>query len=172
MSQSEPPKTKACLHDRNHGRPCVPATHRDKCDGEQDHCRWCNARHRDHKGPRRRSERTPMPAMRYLVPERRFRRAGLPALQGVERLAKRRSRKPGRISPPLISIGVRAVCLEPYWNTIFGLSRHHSRHNLPIPSQGLSRAAQVDAASPGNTGIATVLALSVHFSDGERNLGA
>ncbi|MCZ0813210.1 MAG: hypothetical protein ACQEVT_10395 [Pseudomonadota bacterium] len=46
-----------------------------------------------------------MPAMRYLVLERRFRRADLSALQGVERLAKRGARRSGLISQPLIRIG-------------------------------------------------------------------
>lgn len=52
-----------------------------------------------------------MPAMRCLVLERRLWRADLPALQGVERLAKRNAGQPGRISPPLIRIGARAIFL-------------------------------------------------------------
>ena len=50
------------------------------------------------------------------------------ALQGVESLAERRSRQPGCISPPLISIGARAVFPIPYGTRQFGLSRHRSHH--------------------------------------------
>lgn len=56
-----------------------------------------------------------MPALRHRVLERRFRREDLPALQGVKRLAKRRTCKTGRIAPPLIP-HPRAVFLQPYWN--------------------------------------------------------
>ncbi len=59
-----------------------------------------------------------MPAVRNHVLERRFRRADLSPLQGVERLAKRRASQPGLIAEPLTSIGVRAVFLEPYWTPI------------------------------------------------------
>ncbi len=59
-----------------------------------------------------------MSAMQYLVRERRLRRADLPSLQGVERLAKRCGCQPGRISSPLIRIGARVVFIEPYWNPI------------------------------------------------------
>ena len=55
-----------------------------------------------------------MPAVRNLVLERRVRRADLSALQGIERLAKRRARQPRPIAPPLISIDVRSVSLEPH----------------------------------------------------------
>ncbi|SDL75906.1 Transglutaminase-like enzyme, putative cysteine protease [Aliiruegeria lutimaris] len=56
--------------------------------------------------------------MHCVVLERGFRRTDLPALQGVERLAERRVRQPGRISPPLIPTGARSVFLAAYWNTI------------------------------------------------------
>ena len=59
-----------------------------------------------------------MPAVRNLVLERRFRRADLSALQGVERLAKRSARQSGRITPSLIHIDARAVFLEPHWTPI------------------------------------------------------
>jgi len=42
----------------------------------------------------------------------------LSALQGVERLAKRRGCQPRRISPPLIRISACYVFREPYWNPI------------------------------------------------------
>lgn len=50
-----------------------------------------------------------MPAMRYLVLERRFRRTDLSTLQGVERLAKRGARRFGRVAQTLICIGARAI---------------------------------------------------------------
>ncbi|WP_316296132.1 transglutaminase family protein [Aestuariicoccus sp. MJ-SS9] len=56
--------------------------------------------------------------MRNLVLERTFRRTDLPALQGIECLAERHANQPGRISPPLIPKGARAVVLEPNWNII------------------------------------------------------
>jgi hypothetical protein len=59
-----------------------------------------------------------MPAVRNLVLERGFRRASLSALQGVERLAKRRACQPGRIAPPVICIDGRVVFLEPHWTPI------------------------------------------------------
>jgi len=60
-----------------------------------------------------------MPVVRNLVLERRFRRADLSALQGVERLAKRSARQSGRITPSLILFDVRAVFLEPHWTLKF-----------------------------------------------------
>ena len=56
-----------------------------------------------------------MPAMHHRLLERRFRRADLSALQGVERLAKRSARQSGRITPSLILFDVRADFLEPHW---------------------------------------------------------
>ena len=104
MPRSGPPKTKACLQGRNHGRPRGPATWRDRPDGDRGHHQGCSARHRDRKGLGRRSERTPMPAMQDIVLERRLRRADLPSLQGVERVAKRRACQPRCISAPLTRI--------------------------------------------------------------------
>lgn len=52
--------------------------------------------------------------MRNRVLERRFRRTHLSALQGFERLAKRRFRHTRRIASPLIRNDARAAFLEPH----------------------------------------------------------
>lgn len=63
-----------------------------------------------------------MPAMRNRVLERGFRRADLPSLQGLERLAKRCACQFGFIAPLLICIHTYAAFLEPHWTRFWPVS--------------------------------------------------
>lgn len=62
----------------------------------------------------------------------------MPALQGIERLAERSVRQPGRIPPPLTPIGARIIFLEPNWShilarlDIFHTTTYRYRHEVSL----------------------------------------
>lgn len=83
-----------------------------------------------------------MPSLRHRILERRVRRAYLPALQGLEFLAKRHSCRSWRVSPPLIRIGRRFRVPRTVPGTRLGCV---STLFPPQPTDKVTRSARVPA---------------------------